>query len=225
MNPDDLVACLERHRLPEVHNTADWEAPFLHAAKGLLEDFGFSEALIGLFYLAQADLDSPERFPIADWRWQDGVMFLAMKLRRVAIEQGVDSRMSIAEAWEIAEWQANGLDREAAEVAMRLSGTPRPEGYLSDQVQWMKTTSGLTWPQLGRIFGVSASTVHLWACGGSMSSTHISLLGAFILEVATASGATVEEKRASLLNSRGNRPSVVEEFKKRHHIGPHRNAL
>jgi len=53
----------------------------------------------------------------------------------------------------------------------------RPTVASAQAVLDLRAESGLTWDQLGRLFGVSRRAVHLWASGKRMNSRNIELLG------------------------------------------------
>lgn len=53
----------------------------------------------------------------------------------------------------------------------------------ADQVRWLHTASGLTWEQLGHVFGVSRRAVHLWANGGRMNAANAAKLAEFVAVV------------------------------------------
>ncbi|MFN8069901.1 MAG: hypothetical protein U0R77_14320 [Mycolicibacterium insubricum] len=71
-----------------------------------------------------------------------------------------------------------------------------------DEIAWIKEHSGLTWDQLGKVFGVSRRAVHMWANGGRLNETNARRLREFAsiiqhLEVETPA-ATPEMIRARL---------------------------
>lgn len=68
-----------------------------------------------------------------------------------------------------------------------------------DEVRWLHETSGLTWEQLGRVFGVSRRAVHLWATGARMNAANVEALFGLVDLVRAASGSTSDERRAWLL--------------------------
>lgn len=68
-----------------------------------------------------------------------------------------------------------------------------------EEVVWVKENSGLTWDQLGKVFGVSRRAVHLWASGGRMNEANAEVLRRFAAEVAAHRGGTPEQTRAALL--------------------------
>lgn len=48
-----------------------------------------------------------------------------------------------------------------------------------DEVTWVKDNSGLTWDQLGKVFGVSRRAVHMWANGGRLNESNARRLREF----------------------------------------------
>jgi hypothetical protein len=68
-----------------------------------------------------------------------------------------------------------------------------------EEILWVKENSGLTWDQLGKVFGVSRRAVHLWANGGRMNEANAEVLRRFASDVATHLGGTAEQTRAALL--------------------------
>lgn len=49
----------------------------------------------------------------------------------------------------------------------------------SDEIVWIKENSGLTWDQLGKVFGVSRRAVHMWANGGRLNEANARRLWEF----------------------------------------------
>jgi hypothetical protein len=88
--------------------------------------------------------------------------------------------------------------REAPVGGVRDDAVPDVRGD-QEEVLWVKENSGLTWDQLGKVFGVSRRAVHLWANGGRMNETHAQVLRRFAAEVAAHHGGTPEQTRAALL--------------------------
>ena len=69
---------------------------------------------------------------------------------------------------------------------------PRSE---SDEVRWLHEQSGLTWEQLGRLFGVSRRTVHLWANGSGMNASNREALYELVALVRSVQGETPAVRR------------------------------
>lgn len=83
-----------------------------------------------------------------------------------------------------------------------------------DEVRWVKDSSGLTWDQLGRVFGVSRRAVHLWANGGRMNEINAKLLRGFSALVNARLQVSPEETRAALLALDDDGFSVVDRFRR-----------
>jgi hypothetical protein len=75
----------------------------------------------------------------------------------------------------------------------------------SDQEEtvWLKQHSGLTWEQLGKVFGVSRRAVHMWANGGRLNEANAQRLREFTAVVANiesrVAGPMPEGVRAALM--------------------------
>lgn len=82
-----------------------------------------------------------------------------------------------------------------------------------DELLWVKEHSGLTWDQLGRVFGVSRRAVHLWANGGRMNEANAESLRRFAAAVASHLGSSPEETRAALLAHESGVESVIDSFR------------
>lgn len=115
--------------------------------------------------------------------------------------------------------------RFAAELP-RLAEAGAPSSDLAvtrsdkDEVAWVKEHSGLTWEQLGRIFGVSRRSVHLWANGGRMNEANAAHLRAFAALVKNLDGVDPTTTRARLLEV-SNGLSVVDQFRRQQADGLH----
>lgn len=72
--------------------------------------------------------------------------------------------------------------------------------------------SGLTWDQLGKLFGVSRRAVHMWASGKRMNARNTELLGELLRLVNSAPGVTAEERRAWLFAPRADGVTPIERF-------------
>ena len=86
-----------------------------------------------------------------------------------------------------------------------------------DEVLWAKEHSGLTWDQLGKIFGVSRRAVHMWATGGRLNQAnaqHVRSFAAVIREVESSLiGPTPGDVRARLLQVGSDGLSVVDRLR------------
>lgn len=67
------------------------------------------------------------------------------------------------------------------------------------EVKWLHEASGLTWEQIGRLFGVSRRAIHLWANGSRMNSANAERLGRLVAHVRELPGSP-DERRAALLS-------------------------
>lgn len=96
-----------------------------------------------------------------------------------------------------------------------------PQGVNAEEIVWVKERSGLTWDQLGKVFGVSRRAVHMWANGGRMSESN-SLWLQEVSEVVrtlvdTSSGGLVPESvRARLLEVGSDGTSIVGRLRRIH---------
>jgi len=111
-------------------------------------------------------------------------------------------------------WQAE-LWAQAVPARTPIIGAPAVE-VRSDQeeVRWVKENSGLTWDQLGKVFGVSRRAVHLWANGGRMNEANAQVLRNFAAAVAAHHGGSPEKTRAALLAHERGFDSVVDRFRR-----------
>jgi len=89
---------------------------------------------------------------------------------------------------------------------------PRSE---SDEVRWLHEQSGLTWEQLGRLFGVSRRTVHLWANGSGMNASNREALYELVALVRSVQGETPAERRRWLLSPGSSGRSPLDSFRDR----------
>jgi DNA-binding transcriptional regulator YiaG len=72
--------------------------------------------------------------------------------------------------------------------------------------------SGLTWEQLGRVFGVSRRAVHMWASGGRVNATNAELLMRFVDLLGQIEGGP-DERRAALLAVGSDGKSAIDKFR------------
>lgn len=87
-----------------------------------------------------------------------------------------------------------------------------------DEVLWVKEHSGLTWDQLGKVFGVSRRAVHLWANGGRMNESNSRTLRDFAAEVRRLLQDAPDSTRAALLARTAEGASTVDQFRMRHAV-------
>jgi transcriptional regulator with XRE-family HTH domain len=97
-------------------------------------------------------------------------------------------------------WEAAATD-PGTPAAVNEVQAPDTSEVRSDQeeIRWVKENSGLTWDQLGKVFGVSRRAVHLWANGGRMNEANAGVLRRFAAEVASHQAGTPEQTRSALL--------------------------
>lgn len=74
----------------------------------------------------------------------------------------------------------------------------------SELLRGLHDFSGLTWEELGRLFGVSRNAVFSWASGGMMNTLHVQLLIELSEKIRLLPATTADERR-SLLFALGNR--------------------
>jgi hypothetical protein len=82
-------------------------------------------------------------------------------------------------------------------------------------VRKLHDDSGLTWEQLGRLFGVSRRAVHLWANGGRMNSTNAETLSELVIIVSALPASSPEARRTALLASGPDGHSIFDGFRAR----------
>jgi hypothetical protein len=94
-------------------------------------------------------------------------------------------------------------------------GLGQSEELLShaDSVRWLHAESGLTWDQLGRLFGVSRRAVHFWATGGKLNATNVELLRQLTEIVRGLDANTPTARRDLLLTFGADGKSIVEKFR------------
>lgn len=111
-----------------------------------------------------------------------------------------------------------------AKFATESAGLPLPGATVvglvmnrsdKDEVAWVKEHSGLTWEQLGRIFGVSRRSVHLWANGGRMNEHNAAHLREFAALVKGLDVGDPTRTRARLLEVT-NGLNVIDRFRRQH---------
>jgi hypothetical protein len=101
-----------------------------------------------------------------------------------------------------------------------VAGLPRSD---REEVIWVKDHSGLTWDQLGKVFGVSRRAVHMWANGGRLNESNARRLrefAAIVREIEAELGAaTSESVRARLLEVGPGGLSVVDRLRQGRSFG------
>lgn len=124
------------------------------------------------------------------------------------------------------EWGTVGP--QVREVHPPAPDRPRPEVAsprisTAEAVARLRADTGLTWDQLGRLFGVSRRAVHLWASGKQMNARNIELLSAVEKLVAQAPGGSPQERRAWLFSAGRDGMTPLEQFMTAHRR-THQNA-
>lgn len=108
-------------------------------------------------------------------------------------------------------------------VSSRLVDTDKPRSD-REEIAWIKEHSGLTWDQLGRVFGVSRRAVHMWANGGRLNELNARHLREFSATVrkleATTPEPTPEMIRAQLLQVESDGYSIVDRLRRERSGGP-----
>lgn len=107
--------------------------------------------------------------------------------------------------------QAPGQDRLPQATSATIAETRSDQ----DEVIWLKEHSGLTWEQLGKVFGVSRRSVHLWATGGRMNEANAVQLREFTAVVRAVETDDPTKTRARLLAVTEG-ASVVDRFRRQH---------
>jgi hypothetical protein len=88
-----------------------------------------------------------------------------------------------------------------------------------ETISWIKDSSGLTWEQLGRVFGVSRRAVHMWASGSRMNQGNAAQVHEFAGAVERVQGSSVTETRTALLSVGSTGDSIVNQFRRTHRTG------
>lgn len=104
---------------------------------------------------------------------------------------------------------------------INIFDAPTAVNAASDEqtVKWTKETSGLTWEQLGKVFGVSRRAVHLWATGGKINAANAALVHEFAAAVRSVEGLNPAQTRAALLAVGADGTSIVDKFRSRRRTG------
>lgn len=85
----------------------------------------------------------------------------------------------------------------------------------ADDIRWLHASSGLTWEQLGRAFGVSRRAVHHWANGGRLNAANAEILAYLVALVRSLPAHTADQRRALLLAPTDQGPSVIDRLRSR----------
>lgn len=122
---------------------------------------------------------------------------------------------------------------DRGELAPLIAPRPQPVVVRADtgresrgdreEVAWIKEHSGLTWDQLGKVFGVSRRAVHMWANGGRLNESNALRLRAFSAVISREEsrlvGSTPERVRARLLQIESDGLSIVDRLRNERSAG------
>ncbi len=87
-------------------------------------------------------------------------------------------------------------------VRLSPSSQPKPASVTTDQaVSELRRLSGLTWEQLGKLFGVARRSIHYWASGGALNARNEKRLLQVLDLVRTADRGESQLNRAALLEA------------------------
>lgn len=121
------------------------------------------------------------------------------------------------------EWTNQSL---SGHISDRSAGAPieraiptAPEST-ADRIKFVHETSGLTWEQLGRLFGVSRRSVHAWAAGARLSAANAERLARVSTVVIAHRGASPEQTRARLISPADGSPSPFDSLRQSWSRGP-----
>jgi DNA-binding transcriptional regulator YiaG len=93
-----------------------------------------------------------------------------------------------------------------------------------EEITWIKERSGLTWDQLGRVFGVSRRAVHMWANGGRLNESNARRLRAFSATIRSVEsethGSTPDAVRGRLLEVGPDGLSIIDRLRRERSGGP-----
>jgi hypothetical protein len=93
-----------------------------------------------------------------------------------------------------------------------------------EEITWIKEHSGLTWDQLGKVFGVSRRAVHMWANGGRLNESNAHRLRSFSAIVRDVESEirqpTPETVRTRLLQVESDGLSIVDRLRRDRSVGP-----
>jgi transcriptional regulator with XRE-family HTH domain len=83
----------------------------------------------------------------------------------------------------------------------------------AEQIRFLHEHSGLTWEQLGRLFGVSRRALHNWAGGSRLSAGNAETLARIVAALAERTTYSPEENRDWFLRARGESGSLFDEIR------------
>lgn len=82
----------------------------------------------------------------------------------------------------------------------------------SELLRGLHDFSGLTWEELGRLFGVSRNAIFSWASGGMMNTLHAQFLIELSKKIRLLPATTTDERRNLLFTSGNRKLSMFEEI-------------
>ena len=92
--------------------------------------------------------------------------------------------------------------------------TPATAGVgTDDQIRFGHERSGLTWEQLGGLFGVSRRAVHNWASGSRLSAGNAEVLARVVASLSERTNYDPEENRDWFLAAGVNGTSLFDELR------------
>lgn len=100
-------------------------------------------------------------------------------------------------------------DRQATETSIPSTAN------FSEVVKSLRQESGLTWDQLGRLFGVSRRAMHLWASSGRMNAAHAEALSAILQVVRNLPESGSIDPREALLRPGADGHSLYDQLRDR----------
>lgn len=191
---------------------------------GLTAKFGFSDLSTGCELLrpaTQASRRVSEALPVSA-----SGMILLLSVEGTSIRDVESARPYLVGGGTDRGEFAPVVRRAVATVARRVD--PVPAGAVlvrdtagtrsdKDEVVWAKEHSGLTWDQLGKVFGVSRRAVHMWATGGRLNqpnAQHVRAFAAVIRQLESGlANPTPEDVRSRLLQVGHDGMSIIDRLR------------
>lgn len=122
-----------------------------------------------------------------------------------------------------ADWTSTTRSPGTARASIAVKNTPLVEHAAerpsAETVRKLHADSGLTWTQLGKMFGVSRRAVHHWASGGRMNSANAERLAELVAEVRKLQGTTAEQRRAALFAPGADGVSIIDRYRSKQASG------
>jgi hypothetical protein len=211
---NDVAAVAEDIATTAASGYARWRIPRLETSSKGLKGPNATRLLLGGFALSGMLTGTTTTPPSAEWQVLD-----------------IDSWTSTVVMAQERAWPGSpGVDTPTSSLpSTSTSEEPRPalgsapvDGggeYRRSQaaeIRWLHEASGLTWEQLGRVFGVSRRAVHMWANDARMNSANAETLVELVGLVRQLPGATPEERRAGLLAPGADGRSILDRLRARH---------